>query len=101
MARKFYRSILTVIILSEDKPAEYEDLQDLHREIEGGPYVGVYGRPAVQEISERQMIRELEAAGSSSDFFNIEKPIKPSQKGSVNGIHSRPAKAVRKSRTRA
>jgi len=77
--RTFYRSVLTVIILSEDEPATYVNLADLHDKIENGPYVGTYGCPATQIISERQMVKELEAAGSSADFFEID--IKPPKKG--------------------
>lgn len=69
--RKFFKQVLTVTILSEDVPLEWDDLGDVAKAIDDGPCVGTIEDNGPVPLSAFAMARALEAAGSEPSFFMI------------------------------
>lgn len=78
MAKKFFRTIVRVVVLTEDAPlgsGDYEDmdtdLADIAHLIDSGPAVGTVDIQKVDILTEKQMAKALIKAGSEPGFFNL------------------------------
>jgi ABC-type Na+ transport system ATPase subunit NatA len=71
-SRKFFKTVITVTVLSEDGPPEWNNLRDLHYLIEQGPCVGKFGLGNTTKITAKRMVGELLDAGSGPDFFQLD-----------------------------
>lgn len=72
--RKFYKSVIEVVVLSE-QPLEYDTLGDLHWEITDGNCVGTHGfKPGYEnrELNGKEMAAELADAHSEAGFFMLD-----------------------------
>lgn len=70
-APKYFRTLLTVEIISEGEPApETMDLESLHYEITSGQYSGQLLAYTSVELTPRQAVDALESQGSDPSFFN-------------------------------
>lgn len=69
--RKFYKTTVTVTVLSEDQPVKFDDLQELHYEITNGSCVGSYDEASV-EITAQEAVTGLNELGSEPGFFQLD-----------------------------
>lgn len=73
MPRKFYKTVYTIVVLSEDKPiADDITLTDLEYLITSGPCSGQVEVTEVVEVDGPTMRELLHEQGSSAEFFMIE-----------------------------
>jgi hypothetical protein len=72
MARKFYKTVVTVVVLTEDVPPEYDNLSDLNYLITQGDASGQVTSTASEVLSGKQAAKALQAQGSDPSFFNID-----------------------------
>ena len=76
--RKFYKTSITIQILSEGEPVpDGMELDDLSYEMRDGNYVGVVGEPVVEELTSKQMADELYFFGSVPSFFLLDENGNP------------------------
>lgn len=68
--RKFYRTVFTVEVLSEEEP-EAVDLDVLHEQITDGPWSGVVEKGATETVGGKAMAKLLIEQGSDPGFFNL------------------------------
>lgn len=68
--RKFYRTIFTVEVLSEEEP-EAIDLDVLHEQITDGPWSGKVEKGESKKVGGLAMAKLLENQGSDPGFFNL------------------------------
>lgn len=71
MSRKFYKNVITVTVLSEDTPVEFDNLADLHDIIDTGDCVGKYTTTS-ESISDDETRASLYEMGSEPGFFGLE-----------------------------
>jgi len=69
--RKFFKTTITVTVLSEDNPPAWRDLADLHYLIVDGPCSGFINSGRPQSISARCAAKELLRQGSDPGFFGL------------------------------
>lgn len=69
-ARKFYRNVFWVEVLSEE-PLPDVSLRKLMAECEDGPYSGDSGHTLTEEIDGRKAARLLQKQGSDPGFFRL------------------------------
>ena len=69
--RKFYRRVVTIEILSEDEPPEWEDLADLEYLMTEGHCSGRTDAGFAEEVTPAQMAKLLIAQGSDPEFFSL------------------------------
>ena len=70
--RRFYRNIVTVVILSEDKPIGSDtSLADLDYLINDGPCVCEQKDTVSQKVTAQEMANLLTKAGSEPGFFGL------------------------------
>ena len=69
--RKFYRRVVTIEILSEDEPAEWEDLSDLEYLMTEDHCSGRTDVGFPEEVTPAQMAKLLIAQGSDPEFFGL------------------------------
>jgi hypothetical protein len=72
MARKFYRTIVTVEVLSEDSPWDGPDLQDLAGAITHGDCSGQWDVSHTRELTAQQAAQALIEQGSEPGFFQLD-----------------------------
>jgi len=73
MARKFYKTIIQVEVLSEDNPiGDYVDLADLAYEITDGECSGNVEVKEKIELTGKQAADALENQGSDPSFFRLD-----------------------------
>lgn len=71
--RKFFRTTITVEVLSEGAPMDTVfDLRDLHTAIVDGPCSGDIKITAVKELTPGKAAAELIKQGSEPEFFGLE-----------------------------
>lgn len=76
--RKFYRTVFQVVVLSEDSPIQDgTELDDIAYMITEGDCVGQTKRLSAGEITAKEMVDALEAVGSESSFFELDKDGNP------------------------
>ena len=73
MARRFYKTLILVEVLSEDKPLNFNNLADVHHAITDGDCSGRYDTIASDEITPEAAAQGLIAQGSDPEFFQIDK----------------------------
>lgn len=69
--RKYFKSVVSIIVLSEDKPWD-GDLEWLSHDITEGHYVGYDFNTEQVEVTREQMIDLLYGAGSEPSFFDLD-----------------------------
>ena len=70
--RKFFKTTVLVEILSEDFPAEFDSLEDIHNLISEGDCSGCYEITAVSKLDGKMAAQELQKQGSEPGFFQID-----------------------------
>ncbi len=68
--RKFYRTVFTVEVLSEEEPSPL-DLETLNYQITDGDWSGVVEKGQSLKIDGKQMAKLLIKQGSDPSFFNL------------------------------
>jgi hypothetical protein len=74
MAKKFFRTTVKVVVLTEDAPlGEQEDLdlRVIAELIDSGPAVGTVDIQKVEALTGKQMANALNRAGSEPGFFQL------------------------------
>ena len=69
--RKFYKTTVTIEILSEDEPWD-GTLEWLSYDISEGEYVGAGEWRKSEEVTAERMVTLLEEAGSDAGFFGLD-----------------------------
>jgi riboflavin synthase len=70
-ARKFYKTVITVEVLSEE-PYDETDLSQVSYDITEGHHSGVVKITSNEELTGKQAADELKAQGSDTDFFLLD-----------------------------
>jgi hypothetical protein len=68
--RKFYRTVITLEVLSEE-PYNPDSLAQIAEDIMDGPCSGKWGITAQQTVDGPQMAKMLQEQGSDPDFFQL------------------------------
>jgi len=71
-ARKFYKTVFTVEVLSEEPLRDDMDLSDVDYMITEGGWSGIVDRSDTVELSGLEAARELQNQGSDPDFFCLD-----------------------------
>lgn len=69
--RKFYKTVITTTVLSED-PYEYLGLVNLHHDIVNGDCSGTTNVATSKRLSRKDFVKELQEQGSDPDFFQLD-----------------------------
>lgn len=69
--RKFYKTVITVEVLSED-PYQFENLSELAYDVDEGDCSGKTTIEKTEEVDGATMALLLAAQGSDSEFFRID-----------------------------
>lgn len=72
MDRTFWRTVLKVEVLSEDKPLTDASLAEIEYAITDGDCSGVVRVESVKELSPKQAAKALVAQGSDPEFFLLD-----------------------------
>lgn len=72
MMRKFYRSVIEIVVLSEE-PLSQDDLTlgEIAYAIQEGDWVGLWEIKATQVLGGKQATAALLAVGSGPEFFRL------------------------------
>jgi hypothetical protein len=70
--RKFYLTEVIVRVLSEDRPAEFENLSDLEYLITDGECSGTIAVKSTKKLTGKQAAKELQKQGSDPEFFRLD-----------------------------
>lgn len=68
--RKFYRTTITVTILSEE-PYQYDNLLMVHNDITNGDCSGVHDITNSEELTAKQAVKALQKQASDPEFFGL------------------------------
>jgi len=68
--RKFYRTTITVTVLSEE-PFDYDNLEGVHYAITEGECSGHYETTKSETLTAKQVAEALQAEGSDPEFFQL------------------------------
>lgn len=80
MAKKFFRTVIEVEVLTDDGPVSPNaELEYIAREITEGDWSGVVEIKKTEEVSPKRMARLLEKQGSDPEFFGLDKNGNPTQ----------------------
>ncbi len=72
-ARKFYKTVVTVTILSERGPVSPScELDHIHRELQDGYWIGEVDNDGGTELTGAEVAKALVEMGSTPDFFDLE-----------------------------
>lgn len=71
MTKKFFKTLFTVEVLSEDEPVTNLGLEDIARAIYEGDCSGVTQLSSVQELTPKEMAVALKTQGSDPGFFGL------------------------------
>lgn len=69
--RKFFKTVVTVEVLSEDFPVSSTDLGEIHEMITTGDCSGVVKITSAEELSPQHAARALVEQGSDPEFFDL------------------------------
>lgn len=69
--RKFYKTVIEVVVLSEDEPYSCNDLAMLEYDITEGHFSGVWEVKSSEELSPEEAAKALLAQGSDPEFFRL------------------------------
>lgn len=69
--RKFFRTVVNVVVLSEDVPVEFDNLVELHHAISDGSCSGRFMVESQTRVGARRMAALLRSQGSDPEFFQI------------------------------
>lgn len=71
--RKFYKTVVTVTIISEGSPINEDwDLEDIRREIDCGDMVGEVAIHSTKKLGRKDTVKALYDMGSDPDFFGMD-----------------------------
>jgi hypothetical protein len=70
-AKKFYKTVLKVVVLSE-APVDFDNLAEVHHAITRGDCSGQFTEESVEEVDGPTMARLLEEQGSDPGFFGLQ-----------------------------
>jgi hypothetical protein len=71
--RKFYKTVYTFTVLTEDNPVpDNMDLEDVLYECQDGGWSGDITSVSIDELSSAQMAKALLEQHSSPEFFDLE-----------------------------
>jgi hypothetical protein len=70
--RKFYRTQVTVDILSDEPVGEITDLDEIHHQITDGGWSGQISITKTEEVDGPTMATLLRGQGSDPDFFRLD-----------------------------
>lgn len=68
--RKFYRTTITVTVLSEE-PYQYENLVQVHNDITDGDCSGKHSITGSVKLTAKQAAKAMREQGSDPDFFQL------------------------------
>ena len=72
--RKFFKSVITVTVLSEDSPVGMSmELKDIDHAITEGDLVGVVELTSAYRITRKEVVDELTEMNSCTEFFGLDK----------------------------
>lgn len=72
MPRKFFKQVLRVTVLTEDKPLRhYGNLGLVHEAITAGDCSGAIEEVSCTEMTPQEAVKNLEAQGSEPGFFRL------------------------------
>jgi hypothetical protein len=69
--RKFYKTVLKVVVLSE-QPLEWDNLSDVDYAITSGDCSGEITDDKTTTLNAKQVVKELIKQGSDSEFFQLD-----------------------------
>lgn len=70
--RKFYKTTVTFVVLSEEPIPPYTDLYHIAQEAAEGRYVGSFGASPEELLDGSEMAKALYEAGSEPGFFELD-----------------------------
>lgn len=70
--RKFYRTVYTLEVLSEEPVPDMASLDDLHYQTQFGEYSGITHRESSEEVGGATMADLLLKQGSEPGFFKLD-----------------------------
>jgi hypothetical protein len=70
--RKFYRTVYTLEVLSEEPVPDITSLDDLHYQTQFGEYSGITHRESSEEVNGKTMADLLMKQGSEPGFFKLD-----------------------------
>jgi len=69
--RKFYKTVITVTVLSEDNPVTETNLSRIHDQITDGDWSGEVDADGGTELTAKEAAQALLAQGSDPSFFQL------------------------------
>jgi hypothetical protein len=72
MSKRFFKTIFTYEVLTEDVSIEYDDINSVVYECRQGDAVGTITNVETEELSAEEMAKALSEAGSEPAFFELE-----------------------------
>ncbi len=70
--RKFFKTVLTVEVLSDESPLEWDSLADVSYAITDGDCSGKITNEAVTKLSGPEAAKALQDQGSEPEFFRLD-----------------------------
>jgi hypothetical protein len=70
-ARKFYRTVVSITVLSDEPLPSHWDLVEIAYDIIEGESVGYHLKREQEVLSKKQVCAALYEAGSDPSFFNL------------------------------
>lgn len=70
--RKFYKNVVSIVVLTEDGPWDHPDTSWLHYDITDGECVGYNFAVESVEVTADQMAELLGESGSDPSFFGLD-----------------------------
>jgi hypothetical protein len=73
MKKKIYRTVVSLVVLSEEEIPENMDMQSIMDECDSGDYIGggiKFSKP--RQLTGKTAVIEIEKAGSDAGFFNMD-----------------------------
>ncbi len=71
MSKKFYKTVITVEVLSES-PYKETNLETIAFDIKDGECSGNVNITSEEELTSKQMVDALKNQGSDTEFFNLD-----------------------------
>lgn len=73
MKKKIYRTVVSLVVLSEEEIDENMDMQSIMDECDSGAYIGggiKFSKP--RQLTGKTAVIEIEKAGSQAEFFQMD-----------------------------
>lgn len=70
--RKFFKTEIAVVVLSEDVPIEFDSLKEVDNAITTGDCSGQYTVTSQKEVPAKEMVKLLAEQGSEPGFFRLD-----------------------------